>query len=41
MELDMTKEGRTSRQAFDQGERKSGVVFQVKVLVASSVSGRT
>ena len=41
MELDRKKEDRTNRQAFEQDERKSGIVFQVKVLVASSVSSRT
>ena len=35
------KEDRMNRQAFDQSERTSDIVVQVKVLVASSVSIRT
>ena len=35
------KEDPSNRQAFDQGERKSGIVFQVNVLVASSVFSGT
>ena len=34
------KKDPSNRRAFDQGERKSRVVFQVKVLVASSLSSR-
>ena len=34
------KQDRTKHQALDQDERKSGVVFQVKVLVVSSVSSK-
>ena len=41
MELAIKKEDPSNRQALDQGERKSGVVFQVKILVVSSVSSRT
>ena len=40
MKLDRKKEDPSNRQAFEQGERLE-LFFQVKILVASSVSSRT
>ena len=41
MEIDRKKENPSNRQVFDQGERKSRIVFQVKILIALSVSSGT